>query len=117
MDFLFSGWTTFGTNMSGFDGFVNSLGTLLQFIIGNPPNYEEMAATNRALGPIYYLLFAIFVFFILVNVFVAIISNSFNQISETIEKKKGMKDYMLTKPKDTYSQSLISIKFTISMTL
>ncbi|KYQ92823.1 putative Ca2+ channel [Tieghemostelium lacteum] len=95
--FLFSGWTTFGTNMSGFDGFVNSLGTLLQFIIGNPPNYEEMAATNRALGPIYYLLFTIFVFFILVNVFVAIISNSFNQISETIEKKKGMKDYMLTK--------------------
>eukprot|EP01132_Coremiostelium_polycephalum_P000992 gene992-1258_t len=50
--FLMSGWLTFGSEMDSFNGFISSLGTLLQFIIGNPPDYSAMSYTNRALGPI-----------------------------------------------------------------
>ncbi|KAM9986099.1 hypothetical protein ACTFIZ_004358 [Dictyostelium cf. discoideum] len=96
LGFLFSGWLTFGTDIASFNGFVTSLGTLLQFIIGNPPDYEAMSYTNRALGPIYYLLFTIFMFFILVNMFVAIISDSYQNISNTFEKKQKTKRYLLT---------------------
>jgi len=97
MGFLMSGWLTFGGEMAPFNGFVSSLGTLLQFIIGNPPDYEAMSYTNRALGPIYYLLFTIFMFFILVNMFVAIISNSYQEISNSLDKKQKEKNYLMTK--------------------
>ncbi|KAN0033248.1 hypothetical protein ACTA71_002672 [Dictyostelium dimigraforme] len=97
LGFLFSGWLTFGTDIPSFNGFVTSLGTLLQFIIGNPPDYEAMSYTNRALGPIYFLLFTIFMFFILVNMFVAIISDSYQNISNTFEKKQKNKKYLLSR--------------------
>jgi len=41
-----------------------------------------MTASNRILGPLYYALFTVFVFFILVNMFIAIISGSYQTISE-----------------------------------
>ncbi|KYQ94421.1 putative Ca2+ channel [Tieghemostelium lacteum] len=105
--FLFASWATFGVQMSSFNGFISSLGTLLQFIIGNPPDYSEMAYTNRALGPIFYVLFTIFMFFILVNMFVAIISNSYSEINERINRKQSEKRYLLTK----FQRYLMSLKF------
>ncbi|KAM9986098.1 hypothetical protein ACTFIZ_004357 [Dictyostelium cf. discoideum] len=107
LGFLFSGWLTFGTDIASFNGFVTSLGTLLQFIIGNPPDYEAMSYTNRALGPIYYLLFTIFMFFILVNMFVAIISDSYQNISNTFEKKQKTKRYLLTRWERTMKSLLL----------
>lgn len=89
--FLFFGWLTFGPDIYQFNGFANCLGTLWQFLIGNPPDYDELAKSNRILGPVYYALFTIFVFFILVNMFVAIVSNSFDLVAQrTKEQKQSM---------------------------
>ncbi|EFA85508.1 putative Ca2+ channel [Heterostelium album PN500] len=50
--FLISAWLTFGHDLDYYNGFLNSLGTSLQFIMGNPPSFQDMTYTNRALGPI-----------------------------------------------------------------
>ncbi|EGC39681.1 hypothetical protein DICPUDRAFT_52532 [Dictyostelium purpureum] len=107
LGFLFSGWLTFGPDNAAYNGFVTSLGTLLQFIIGNPPDYEAMSSTNRALGPIYYLLFTIFMFFILMNMFIAIISKSYEGISDSFDKKQRSKRYLMTK----WEKSIKSFQF------
>eukprot|EP01111_Echinosteliopsis_oligospora_P009852 TRINITY_DN2966_c0_g1_i2.p1 TRINITY_DN2966_c0_g1~~TRINITY_DN2966_c0_g1_i2.p1 ORF type:complete len:742 (-),score=165.62 TRINITY_DN2966_c0_g1_i2:14-2239(-) len=85
--FLFFGWLTFGPDIEGFNGFVASLGTLWQFLIGNPPDYGQLSQSNRVLGPVYYSLFTIFVFFILVNMFVAIIGNSYEVITTKLKEE------------------------------
>ncbi len=53
--FLFFGWLTFGSDLSEFNGFINSLGTLWQFLIGNPPDYDQLTLSNRILGPLVLL--------------------------------------------------------------
>ncbi|GAM27629.1 hypothetical protein SAMD00019534_108050 [Acytostelium subglobosum LB1] len=91
--FLISGWLTFGHDEVAYFGFINSLGTSLQFIMGNPPNFQTMTYTNRALGPIYTLLFIIFMFLILFNMFVAIISNSYSEVINNINSKQKKNIY------------------------
>lgn len=109
--FLFFGWLTFGPDIYQFNGFANSLGTLWQFLIGNPPDYDQLALSNRVLGPIvcsvlylfyldsfshsiqYYALFTVFVFFILVNMFVAIVSNSFDLVANRTKERQGVSEY------------------------
>jgi len=112
LGFIFMGWLVFGTDDPDFQGFVTTLGTNWQFLIGNPPDYGSMYQSNRALGPIYFALFTIFVFFVLVNMFVAIVGESYQAIREQIEedKKKKKKDKAAkklrdkNKPKLSYSQ-------------
>lgn len=97
LGFLFFGWLTFGPDLEEFNGFINSLGTLWQFLIGNPPDYGELSLSNRVLGPVYYALFTVFVFFILVNMFVAIVSNSYDAVSSRTVKKE-VTTYQMKKP-------------------
>jgi polycystin 2 len=97
LGFLFFGWLTFGPDLWEFNGFINSLGTLWQFLIGNPPDYGELSLSNRVLGPVYYALFTVFVFFILVNMFVAIVSNSYEQVTNRTERKP-ITTYQVKKP-------------------
>jgi len=62
---------------------------LWQFLIGNPPDYNDLSASNRVLGPVYYALFTIFVFFILVNMFVAIVSKSYDNVTDNLNKSNS----------------------------
>jgi len=79
-----------------FNSFSTSLGTLWQFLIGNPPDYYQLSSSNRVLGPLYYALFTIFVFFILVNMFIAIMSNSYALVSKAQRSETKLND--LQKP-------------------
>ena len=45
-------------------------------------DYFAMQDANRILGPVYFLAFVFFVFFILMNMFVAIISDTYAEIKE-----------------------------------
>jgi hypothetical protein len=58
--FVLMAWITFGVELAYFNGFVSSLGTCWEFIIGNPPDYFELYKVNRALGPIVRDLLVIF---------------------------------------------------------
>eukprot|EP01112_Ceratiomyxa_fruticulosa_P005485 TRINITY_DN1611_c1_g1_i1.p1 TRINITY_DN1611_c1_g1~~TRINITY_DN1611_c1_g1_i1.p1 ORF type:complete len:721 (-),score=128.88 TRINITY_DN1611_c1_g1_i1:40-2202(-) len=86
LGFLLTGWVTFGSDTFFFSTFVNSFGTCWQFIIGNPPDYNAMYASNRVLGPAFFALFTVFVFFILVNMFIAIINDSYQEAHDGSQK-------------------------------
>jgi len=90
--FIFMGWLSFGSDLAAFNNFSNSFGTCWNFIIGNPPDYGSMFDSNRVLGPVFFVLFTIFIFFILANMFIAILSNSFNDVNSNKEDDGKLKD-------------------------
>ncbi|XP_029655584.1 LOW QUALITY PROTEIN: polycystic kidney disease 2-like 1 protein [Octopus sinensis] len=45
-------------------------------------NYYELESANRVLGPIYFFLYVFFVFYILLNMFLAIINDSYQEVKD-----------------------------------
>jgi len=52
--FVFMGWVAFGQDIQGYNNFSNSFGTCWNFLLGNPPDYNAMSASNRILGPFFF---------------------------------------------------------------
>lgn len=65
-------WLTICTNISfSF--------TLFRIILGDFDFYQ-LEHANRILGPIYFILFVFFVFFVLINMFLAIINDTYSEV-------------------------------------
>jgi hypothetical protein len=79
--FVFMGWLTFGADTNAYNTFENSFGTCWNFLLGNPPDWTQLAASNRVLGPFFFTMFTIFIFFILANMFIGIVSNSYGAVT------------------------------------
>ena len=62
--------------------------TLFRLILGDF-NYDELEATNRVLAPIYFLTYVFFVFFVLLNMFIAIINDTYSEIKEELHGTKS----------------------------
>eukprot|EP00026_Physarum_polycephalum_P015908 Phypoly_transcript_16708.p1 GENE.Phypoly_transcript_16708~~Phypoly_transcript_16708.p1 ORF type:complete len:272 (+),score=27.68 Phypoly_transcript_16708:47-817(+) len=77
--FVMMAHLTFGADVPLFSSFVEAIGSCWQFIIGNPPSFDSLFSTNRVLGPLFYSLFTVFIFFVLVNMFIAIVTNAFTE--------------------------------------
>ena len=43
-------------------------------------NFDELERSNRVIGPIYFILYVFFVFFVLVNMFIAIINDTYSDV-------------------------------------
>lgn len=82
------GYLLFGTQIQGFSSFVNAVFTLLRLILGDF-DFEEMEAANRVLGPIYFLSYVFFVFFVLLNMFLAIINDTYAEVKSEISQQKN----------------------------
>ncbi|KAM7305363.1 polycystin-2 [Ixodes scapularis] len=82
------GYLLFGTQIQGFSSFVNAVFTLLRLILGDF-DFEEMEAANRVLGPIYFLSYVFFVFFVLLNMFLAIINDTYAEVKSEIAQQKN----------------------------
>jgi polycystin 2 len=100
--FVFMGWLSFGADLNTFNTFGNSFGTCWNFLIGNPPIYSTMQSSNRVLGPVFFVLFTVFIFFILANMFIAILSNSLNDVVEADSQEK-------TKLKDIIEGKIVEL--------
>lgn len=57
--------------------------TLLRLILGDF-NFYELEAANRVLGPIFFLSYIFFVFFVLMNMFLAIINDTYAEVKSEI---------------------------------
>jgi len=82
LGFLLTGLITFGPDTNTFNTFDNAFGTCWMFLIGNPPDYGTLFLSNRILGPLYIALFTIFMFFVLVNMFVAILNDAYGDVNK-----------------------------------
>ncbi|XP_026464296.1 polycystin-2-like [Ctenocephalides felis] len=78
------GYLLFGTQAQGYRTFGAAVVTLLTTILGEF-DYHEIEQANRVLGPIYFLSYIFFVFFVLLNMFLAIVTDTYSEVKREIE--------------------------------
>ncbi|XP_021950214.2 polycystic kidney disease 2-like 1 protein [Folsomia candida] len=81
------GHIVFGQQVLAFRTFPLSVFTLWRFILGQF-DFSKVSNANRFLGPTFFLTFIVFVFIILVNMFLAIINDSYHECAQ--EEKAEM---------------------------
>ena len=52
-------------------------------------DFEALEAANRVLGPIFFITYVFFVFFVLLNMFIAIINETYGEIKAEIANEKS----------------------------
>lgn len=82
------GYLIFGTQVKDFSSFENAIFTLFRIILGDF-NFHELEQANRVLGPIYFILYVFFVFFVLLNMFLAIINDTYSEVKADISSQKN----------------------------
>jgi len=89
------GYLLFGTQVKDFSNFQNSFFTLFRIILGDF-DFEQLEQAHRVLGPIFFMLFVFFVFFVLINMFLAIINDTYSEVKGDMANQKNefeMTDY------------------------
>ncbi|XP_061208030.1 polycystin-2-like protein 2 isoform X2 [Neopsephotus bourkii] len=73
------GYLVFGSQLEDFSTFQKCIFTQFRIVLGDF-DFGNTEAVNRILGPIYFISFVFFVFFILLNMFLAIINNTYKEV-------------------------------------
>lgn len=60
--------------------------TLFRIILGDF-NFGALQQANRVLGPAYFILYVFFVFFILLNMFLAIINDTYSEVKADLAEQ------------------------------
>ncbi|KAJ8393244.1 hypothetical protein AAFF_G00063160 [Aldrovandia affinis] len=81
------GYLLFGTEVESFSTFVKCIFTQFRIILGDF-DYDAIDKANRVLGPIYFVSYVFFVFFVLLNMFLAIINDTYSEVKEELSKEK-----------------------------
>ena len=89
----------FGSQMTGYSSFTQSIESLFQFVLGNF-DFVSMHITQPFLGPIFFFLYVIIVGIALQAMFLTIIIEAFQKIRHELEYKKNdyeVVDYIMSK--------------------
>ena len=62
--------------------------TLFRIILGDF-NFQALQQANRILGPTYFILYVFFVFFVLLNMFLAIINDTYSEVKADLAEQKN----------------------------
>ncbi|KAF7219597.1 polycystin-2-like protein 1 [Nothobranchius furzeri] len=81
------GYLLFGTQVDTFSTFVNCIFTQFRIILGDF-DFNAIDSANRILGPIYFVTFVFFVFFVLLNMFLAIINDTYSEVKEELSSEE-----------------------------
>uniref|UniRef100_A0A8C4W4M3 Polycystin 2 like 2, transient receptor potential cation channel n=1 Tax=Gopherus evgoodei TaxID=1825980 RepID=A0A8C4W4M3_9SAUR len=73
------GYLVFGSQVDEFSTFQNCIFTQFRIVLGDF-NFASIEQANRILGPIYFITFVFFVFFVLLNMFLAIINDTYSEV-------------------------------------
>ncbi|BFZ03163.1 hypothetical protein BsWGS_06202 [Bradybaena similaris] len=82
------GYLLFGAQVKDFSSFDNSFFTLFRIILGDF-DFNQLEEANRILGPIFFMLFVFFVFFVLINMFLAIINDTYSEVKSDMANSKN----------------------------
>ena len=69
-----------------YSSFVVAAETMLSMTLGGF-DFIELQDANRLLGPIFFISYMVFIFFVLVNVFVSIVNDSFAEVRSDVAKQ------------------------------
>ena len=74
--------------MKDFSTFYDAVFTLLRTILGDF-DFHELEQANRVLGPIFFITYVFFVFFVLLNMFLAIINDTYAEVKAELATQKN----------------------------
>ncbi|XP_077381298.1 polycystin-2 [Festucalex cinctus] len=78
----------FGTQVNDFSTFQASIFTQFRIILGDF-EFSEIEEANPVLGPIYFTTFVFFIFFILMNMFLAIINDTYSEVKADMSQQRS----------------------------
>ncbi|XP_055967274.1 polycystin-2 [Sorex fumeus] len=81
-------YLVFGTQVGDFSTFQECIFTQFRIILGDI-NFAEIEEANRVLGPLYFTTFVFFMFFILLNMFLAIINDTYSEVKSDLAQQKA----------------------------
>ncbi|MCI4376314.1 hypothetical protein PGIGA_G00187190 [Pangasianodon gigas] len=99
------GYLLFGTQVESFSTFQKCIFTQFRIILGDF-DYDSIDRANRILGPIYFFTYVFFVFFVLLNMFLAIINDTYSEVKEELASHDD--DLHIT---DIFKQTVMKLKF------
>lgn len=76
----------FGSTLDQYSSFFNSLRAVLQMLLGGKIFFYELKSTNGLLGPLFVFLYMFTMTMILLNMFIAILNESYIEVMEYPEK-------------------------------
>lgn len=82
------GYLLFGGIVEGYSSFASTLFSLFRTILGDF-DFEALQSAHSSLGPIYFLSYVFFVFFVLLNMFLAIINDSYSDVKSDLAEQKS----------------------------
>ncbi|CAM9203568.1 unnamed protein product, partial [Lampetra planeri] len=81
-------YLVFGTQVNDFSTFQASIFTQFRIILGDF-EFSEIENANPVLGPIYFTTFVFFIFFILMNMFLAIINDTYSEVKADMSQQRS----------------------------
>ncbi|XP_060913704.1 polycystin-2 isoform X1 [Labrus mixtus] len=81
-------YLVFGTQVDDFSTFQASIFTQFRIILGDF-EFSEIEEANPVLGPIYFTSFVFFIFFILMNMFLAIINDTYSEVKADMSQQRS----------------------------
>ncbi|XP_032080091.1 polycystin-2-like isoform X2 [Thamnophis elegans] len=101
-------YLVFGTQVNDFSTLQDSVFTQFRILLGDF-DFTEVEEANRILGPVYFTSFVFFMLFILLNMFVAIINDTYSEVkSDMIQQKSEMELSDLLKK--GYTKAMVKLK-------
>ncbi|XP_066304092.1 polycystin-2-like protein 1 isoform X2 [Branchiostoma lanceolatum] len=103
------GYLVFGTQVKDFSTFPDAIFTLFRIILGDF-DFNALEEANRVLGPMFFITYILLVFFVLLNMFLAIINDTYSEVKEEIAQQKSefeIGDYF----KKGYNKMLNKLQF------
>ncbi|CAF0734186.1 unnamed protein product [Rotaria sordida] len=82
------GYLLFGTMVDDYKTFAISIFTLFRIILGDF-DFNAILEAHRILGPIFFLTYVFFVFFVLLNMFLAIINDTYSEVKSDMSTQKS----------------------------
>ncbi|UJR08879.1 hypothetical protein I4U23_013134 [Adineta vaga] len=82
------GYLLFGTMVDDYKTFAISIFTLFRIILGDF-DFNAILEAHRILGPIFFLTYVFFVFFVLLNMFLAIINDTYSEVKSDMTTQKS----------------------------
>lgn len=81
------GYLMFGASLLDYSTFGTAVFTLLRIILGDF-DFPSLTQTSSFFGPLYFICYVFFVFFVLLNMFLAIINDSYSEVKADLAEQQ-----------------------------
>ncbi|KAL8212022.1 UNVERIFIED_CONTAM: hypothetical protein K2H54_034724 [Gekko kuhli] len=103
------GYLVFGSQVDEFSTFQNCIFTQFRIVLGDF-NFASIEQANRILGPIYFITFVFFVFFVLLNMFLAIINDTYSEVKADFSVIPSREFEISDLIRQSYNKALVKLK-------